>query len=144
MNGVGIYYPTGTSKFRLRKSHSFGMFLIKINSTKLFGPIYGPHSTCEWCRALYGGHRGLRTFTAGIYLCRSPWSWVPRLCERAPMMAPITCQSDISLGILTRTDVRHGCAQISPRNPPRFLSSTKPSNSCLTATRRMSSPRTSS
>jgi hypothetical protein len=47
MNGVGIYYLTGTSKFRLRKSHSFGMFLIKKKSTKLFGPVYGPHSTCE-------------------------------------------------------------------------------------------------
>jgi hypothetical protein len=47
MNSVGIYYPIGKGENRLRKSHSFGMFLIKKKSAKLLWQISSPHSTCE-------------------------------------------------------------------------------------------------
>jgi hypothetical protein len=62
MNSVGMYYPIWTGKIRLRESHSFGMFLIKKKSAKLFRQISGPHNTCEevmagtihlhWCSGL--------------------------------------------------------------------------------------------
>jgi hypothetical protein len=44
MNSVGIYYPVGKGKNRLRKSHSFGMFLIKKKNAKLLQQISDPHS----------------------------------------------------------------------------------------------------
>ncbi|KAI0277321.1 hypothetical protein BGY98DRAFT_626999 [Russula aff. rugulosa BPL654] len=54
MNGVGIYYPTGTSKIRLRKSHSFGMFLIKKNPLSVLGQFTAHTALArKWCRALY-------------------------------------------------------------------------------------------